>query len=98
MGDSGIGRTPEGAGTSKIVAELGQRELKLAHKLAFEYDAPVLLIDKREHIGDNPYSRIDPEMNIEYHVYGSHIFDSNKTVWDFVNKSSSFNNYRYRVF
>lgn len=71
----------------------------VAHKLAFEYDLPVLLIDKRRHIGGNSYSRIDAETNIEYHVYGSHIFHtSNKTVWDFVNKFSSFNNYRHRVF
>ena len=57
----------------------------VAHQLATQYGLPVLVIERRAHIGGNSYSRVDPETGIEYHVYGSHIFHtSNVEVWQFV--------------
>lgn len=52
----------------------------------------VLVIEKRDHIGGNIYTKdID---NIKVHLYGAHIFHtSNKDVWDFINKFSKFNNF-----
>jgi UDP-galactopyranose mutase len=70
----------------------------LAERIAAELNQPVLLIEKRSHIGGNCYSEIDPETKIETHKYGTHIFHtSNKKVWDYINRFTSFNAYRHQV-
>jgi UDP-galactopyranose mutase len=59
----------------------------------------VIVIDKRDHIGGNCYSKIDELTGIEYHVYGSHIFHtSSNLVIDFISKFTKFNNYKHKVF
>ncbi len=60
-------------------------EMKKAGKNCF-------LIDKREHIGGNVYTKnID---DISVHMYGAHIFHtSNKKIWDYVNQFADFNHY-----
>jgi UDP-galactopyranose mutase len=71
----------------------------VARQIAAGYGLDVLVIDRRDHIGGNSYSKIDEVSGIEYHVYGSHIFHtSNENVWNFVNQFTEFNNYRHRVF
>lgn len=51
-----------------------------------------LVIDKRDHIGGNCYTKRDE--GIDVHVYGPHIFHtSNKEVWDFVNRFTEFNQF-----
>lgn len=51
-----------------------------------------LIIDKRNHIGGNIYTR-DRE-GIQVHEYGAHIFHtSNKEVWDYVQQFATFNRY-----
>ena len=63
----------------------------------FAYEAKkqgknVLVIDKREHIGGNIYSK--EVEGIQVHQYGAHIFHtSNKEVWDYVNEFAEFNRY-----
>ncbi|WP_168916293.1 UDP-galactopyranose mutase [Microcella flavibacter] len=58
----------------------------------------VLVIDRRDHIGGNAYSHRDPETGIEVHDYGAHLFHtSNKTVWEYVNRFTSFTPYQHRV-
>ncbi len=63
----------------------------------FAYEAKkrgknVLVIDKRDHIGGNVYTK-DIE-GIPVHYYGAHIFHtSNKEVWDYVNSFAEFNRY-----
>ena len=43
----------------------------------------VLVLDKRNHIGGNSWSRPDPETGVEEHVYGPHIFHtSDEAVWE----------------
>lgn len=70
----------------------------VAHKLAAEYGVCVQVIERRNHIGGNSYSRVDAETGIEYHVYGSHIFHtSSQAVWDFITEFTAFNSYRHRV-
>ena len=50
----------------------------------------ILLIDKRDHIGGNVYTKQVNGINV--HQYGAHIFHtSNKEVWDFVNSFVEFN-------
>lgn len=71
----------------------------IAHSVANELDLPVLLLERRPHIGGNSFSEIDGETGIEFHRYGSHLFHtSNARVWNFVNRFSKFSNYRHRVF
>src|SRR5262249_13989733 len=71
----------------------------IAYKVANDLGMPVLILERRDHIGGNSYSEVDDATGIEYHKYGSHLFHtSNAKVWNFVNKFSEFNNYRHRVF
>jgi len=59
----------------------------------------VALIDKRSHIGGNAFSDIDPDTGIEVHRYGSHLFHtSNRVVWEYSNRFTSFTSYSHRVF
>ena len=52
----------------------------------------VLVIDKRDHIAGNIYTKQIEGINV--HQYGAHIFHtSNKSVWDYVNRFAEFNNY-----
>src|SRR5690606_5390666 len=63
----------------------------------FAYEAKkrgknVLVIDKRNHIGGNMYTKNDE--GIDVHVYGAHIFHtSNEVVWNYINQFTKFNNY-----
>ena len=51
-----------------------------------------LVIDKREHIAGNIYTKEVEGINV--HEYGAHIFHtSNKEVWDYVNNFAEFNRY-----
>lgn len=51
-----------------------------------------LVIDKRNHIGGNIYCEKIEDINV--HKYGAHIFHtSSKTIWEYVNGFSEFNNY-----
>lgn len=51
-----------------------------------------LVVEKRRHIGGNIFS--ENIEGIEVHKYGAHIFHTNnESVWRFVNKFSSFNNF-----
>jgi UDP-galactopyranose mutase len=71
----------------------------MAERIANELQAPVVVLERRSHLGGNSFSEDDAETGIEYHRYGSHLFHtSNKTVWDYVNRFSAFTNYRHRVF
>ncbi|HKM04747.1 MAG TPA: UDP-galactopyranose mutase [Lachnospiraceae bacterium] len=51
-----------------------------------------LVIDKRDHIAGNIYTR---EMDgIQIHEYGAHIFHTSKErVWEYINQFAEFNNY-----
>lgn len=51
-----------------------------------------LVIDKRNHIGGNIYTKEVENINI--HEYGAHIFHtSNKEVWHYINNFAEFNRY-----
>jgi UDP-galactopyranose mutase len=90
---------PELSDFRLIVVGSGFFGATVAHKAATELGLPVLVIERRPHVGGNSYSRIDRETGIEYHPYGSHLFHtSNPEVWNFVTRFSSFNNYRHRAF
>ena len=51
-----------------------------------------LVIDKREHIAGNIYTKSWNDINV--HWYGAHIFHtSNKDTWEYVNRFAEFNNF-----
>ncbi|MBP3223111.1 MAG: UDP-galactopyranose mutase [Actinomycetaceae bacterium] len=52
----------------------------------------VLVIDKRDHIAGNIYTKDVDGINV--HTYGAHIFHTSmKNVWEYVNTFAEFNNY-----
>lgn len=70
----------------------------IAERIANNLKKPVLILEKRNHIGGNCYSEIDPETGIEFHTYGTHIFHtSNEKVWNYILKFTEFNNYFHQV-
>lgn len=92
-------RVPEPSEFRCVVVGSGFYGATVAHLVATELRIPVLVIEKRAHVGGNSYSELDPHSGIEIHRYGSHLFHtSNRKVWQFVNKFSEFTSYRHRVF
>lgn len=70
----------------------------LAERIASVLRVPVTVIDRRDHVGGNAYSEVDPATGIECHKYGPHIFHTkNKRVWNYVQKFSPFSNYQHKV-
>jgi UDP-galactopyranose mutase len=56
------------------------------------------VIEKRDHIGGNCFTRYNSEADCHEHVYGPHIFHTNaKRIWDYINQFAEFNNFVYRV-
>ncbi len=52
----------------------------------------VVVIDKRDHIGGNIYTR--RQKGIDVHVYGAHIFHtSDREVWEYIREFGEFNHY-----
>lgn len=80
-----------------VVVGSGLFGLTIARQAA-DLGLDVQILEKRNHIGGNAYSEIDPATGIEIHTYGSHLFHtSNEAVWNYVNKFSSFIPYEHRV-
>lgn len=62
-----------------------------AHE-AIQRGKSVLVVDKRDHIGGNCYTRDVDGINV--HEYGAHIFRTNdKHIWDYMGKFCTFNNF-----
>ncbi|HWK77248.1 UDP-galactopyranose mutase [Microbacterium sp.] len=81
-----------------LVVGSGFFGLTIAERAA-EAGRKVTVIDRRPHIGGNAYSEAEPETGIEVHRYGAHLFHtSNATVWEYVNRFTSFTNYVHRVY
>lgn len=81
-----------------VVVGSGFFGLTVAERAAAEHGARVVVLEKRDHIGGNAYSYFEPESGIEVHRYGSHLFHtSNKEVWEYANRFTSFNDYRHHV-
>jgi UDP-galactopyranose mutase len=82
-----------------LVVGAGFFGLTVAERCAAELDLKVLVIDRRSHIGGNAYSEFEPETGIEVHKYGTHLFHtSNERVWEYVNRFTTFTDYKHRVF
>lgn len=82
-----------------VVVGAGLFGLTVAQQAAERAGARVEIIDVRNHIGGNAYSYFDERTGIEIHKYGAHLFHtSNKRVWDYVNRFTTFTNYVHRVY
>ncbi|WP_336645115.1 UDP-galactopyranose mutase [Microbacterium sp. USHLN186] len=81
-----------------LVVGSGFFGLTIAERAA-EAGRKVTVIDRRNHIGGNAYSEAEPETGIEVHRYGAHLFHtSNPTVWEYVNRFTTFTDYVHRVY
>jgi UDP-galactopyranose mutase len=82
-----------------VVVGSGFFGLTIAERAASELGLKVLVIDRRDHIGGNAYSEVDPETGIEVHRYGAHLFHtSNASVWDYVTRFTTFTGYQHKVY
>lgn len=82
-----------------IVVGSGLYGLTMAERAANLLGIKVLIVEKRNHIGGNAWSEIEPQTGIEVHSYGSHIFhSSNSKIIEYVSQFTEFNNYQHRVF
>jgi phytoene dehydrogenase-like protein len=79
-----------------VVVGAGFFGLTIAERTATSLGLPVLVLERRAHIGGNAHSSIDPSTGIEVHDYGSHLFHTNSTeVWDYLHTFSEFTDYRH---
>jgi UDP-galactopyranose mutase len=86
-------------GYDLVVVGSGFFGLTVAERAATELGKRVLVLERRDHLGGNAYSAPDPETGIEVHVYGAHLFHtSNRRVWEYVNRFTTFTGYQHRVF
>ena len=84
--------------TDLLVVGSGFFGLTIAERAA-SAGRKVTVIDRRTHIGGNAYSENEPETGIEVHRYGAHLFHtSNPSVWEYVNRFTTFTNYVHRVY
>lgn len=82
-----------------LVVGSGFFGLTIAERAANELGKKAVVIDRRSHIGGNAYSEAEPETGIEVHRYGAHLFHtSNETVWEYVNRFTTFTNYVHKVY
>lgn len=82
-----------------IIVGAGFYGATIAERVSNALGKNVLIIDRRSHIGGNAYSEFDQETGIEVHKYGAHLFHTpNATVWNYLNRFTSFTDYRHRVY
>lgn len=82
-----------------VVVGAGFFGATVAERCASELGINVLLLDRRAHVGGNAFSETEAETGIEVHKYGAHLFHtSNRAVWNYLNRFTSFTNYQHRVF
>jgi UDP-galactopyranose mutase len=82
-----------------VVVGSGLFGLTVAEHVADGLGHRVLVVERRDHVGGNAWSEVDPDTGIEVHRYGSHLFHtSNHRVWQYVNRFTRFTDYEHRVF
>ncbi|MBF0312034.1 MAG: UDP-galactopyranose mutase [Oligoflexia bacterium] len=85
-------------GLKYIIVGAGLWGSVLAERIATILGQKVVVIDKRDHIGGNSFSKINDETGIEFHCYGTHIFHTKiEKVWDYFNQFTDFTNYQHKV-
>ena len=80
-----------------LVVGAGFAGAVIARELA-EKNFRVTVIEKKNHIAGNCYTKRDNETQIMEHVYGPHIFNTNnEKIWKYVKKFGLFKDYVHRV-
>jgi UDP-galactopyranose mutase len=70
-----------------LVVGAGFSGAVMAHELVNAIDCTVDVVDERPHIGGNCYTERDEKTGVMVHVYGPHIFNTDrKDIWDYVNR------------
>ena len=88
-----------GSSPDLVVVGSGLFGLTIAERVASQLGRRVLVLERRQHIGGNAFSEVDPDTGIEVHRYGAHLFHtSNQRVWDYVRCFTDFTGYQHRVF
>ncbi len=86
------------SGFNLVVVGAGFYGLTIAHQAATKLGLKVLVLEKRDHLGGNAHSAIDPDTGIEAHLYGSHLFHCNsEEIWNYLNGFTPFTDYRHHV-
>ncbi|NRG41088.1 UDP-galactopyranose mutase [Rathayibacter sp. VKM Ac-2835] len=81
-----------------LVVGAGLFGLTIAERAAQKLGLRVVVVDKRDHIGGNAHSFVEPTTGIEVHRYGAHLFHtSHERVWEYVNRFTDFTTYRHAV-
>jgi UDP-galactopyranose mutase len=82
-----------------VIVGSGFFGLTVADRLARDHGYGVTVVERRDHLGGNAYSEVEPGTGIEVHRYGAHLFHtSNVAVWEYVNRFTAFTPYQHRVF
>ena len=77
-----------------IVVGAGFWGCTIAERIASVWKQPVLVVERRAHIGGNSWSEDDSETGIEVQRYGTHVFHtSDQSVWEYVSHFDSWNQY-----
>ncbi|MCL2788960.1 MAG: FAD-dependent oxidoreductase, partial [Micrococcales bacterium] len=85
------------ADTDLVIVGAGLFGLTVAERAAAA-GRNVVVIERRDHIGGNCFSTVDPSTGIEVHPYGAHLFHtSNPQVWEYIQRFSTFTDYVHRV-
>lgn len=80
-----------------VIVGCGITGITIAQRLATSLKAPVMIIEKRSHIGGNLYDYYDAH-GILVQKYGPHIFHTNnEQVWKYLSTFTTWNNYEHRV-
>lgn len=81
-----------------LVVGAGFSGAVLAHELANTLDCTIDVIDERSHVGGNCYTERDGETGVMIHVYGPHIFNTDRQdIWDYVSRFIELVPYTNRV-
>ena len=81
-----------------IVVGAGFYGLTIAYQVATKLGLKAVVIERRNHLGGNAHSFLDPVTGIETHAYGSHLFHCNsEEVWRYINEFTPFTDYRHHV-
>lgn len=82
-----------------VVVGSGFFGLTVAETVARTTGRRVMVLERRDHLGGNAWSEVEPTTGIEVHRYGAHLFHtSNERVWAYANRFTSFTGYQHRVF
>jgi UDP-galactopyranose mutase len=95
-----VGRTDrmDFTGLRYMVVGAGLFGATVAERLASQSNERVVVVDARPYAGGICFSERFNETGVEVHRHGIHVFHtSDEEVWQYINRFTDFNHYRYKV-